>query len=714
MIELHTSWHGWLMASVGLVALAAGTAAAQEEPAQGSVVLPPVTVEDQAPSPVGPDIGYVATSTFSATKTDTPLREVPQSISVITRQQLDDQRVQRLSDALRYTAGVTPNIWGRDERFDQFLIRGFDIGTYAIYRDDLPQKIIGFSGFTIEPYGLERLEVIKGPASVLYGENEMGGMVNAVTKRPTDTPFRSAYASYGSFNTLKGGADVGGPVGQDGKWSYRLTTMGRDGETETDFSENNRFFVAPALTWQPNDRTSLTLLGNYQWDDLTPTSELPVAGVDFPAEFGSLSLSRSFSMDSDGFKQYQAEHGSAGYLFTHALDDQWTVRQNLRFSRQDTDYRDLYYAGVMLDETTAARTIYTVDETATAFSIDNQAEYKLDWGRTRNTLLAGFSYDRFAVDGESRYGDGPNLDILDPDYSIPIELPPIDSDQKQTVDQYGLYLQSQTKVDEHWILTLGARQTWVVNAIDDRLNAIKTDQDDNAFSGKAGLGYLFDNGLTPYVSYAESFVTNIGTTRDGTSFEPSDGTQYEVGLKYEPTFFPAIMTLSAYQIEKTNVLTTDPTDPNFQVQTGEVRHRGIEAEANLDLGFGLSAIAAYTYLDAEITSSNDGDEGNRPSLVPEHQASLWANYAVPTGVLEGLSFGAGVRYIGQTYGDNANTIDVDGYTLVDAAIRYRRAGWELALNASNLFDKDYDATCYEGGCFFGDGRNITTTLSVNF
>ena len=707
------AWRRLLLTSAAIAALAAGTAMAQEEGASSDEqVLAPVVVEGQAPSPIGPDIGYVATRTVSGSKTDTPLREIPQSISVITRQQLDDQRIQTLSDALRYTAGVTPNIWGRDNRVDQFLIRGFDVGSYAIYRDNLPQKAMSFSGFRMEPYGLERIEVVKGAASVLYGENEVAGLVNAVTKRPTDTPIRSGYLSYGSFDTLEGGVDVGGPIDKEGKWSYRLTAMARDGETETDFSVNDRIFVAPALTWKPTDRTTLTLLTNYQWDRITPTSSLPMAGQDYPAEFGS--LGRSFSMDSDGFDKFQVRHGSVGYQFEHEFNDQWKVRQNLRFARQDTDYRTIYFAG-MVDDTTAARTAFTVDETATAFSVDNQAEYQLDWDRVQNTLLAGFEYDRYVVDGTMGYGAGPNLDIFNPDYSIPVELPPAYQDQKQTIDQYGLYLQTQSKFDEHWVLTLGARQSWVDNRIDNRLAGTKSDQDDDAFVGKAGLGYLFDNGLTPYVSYAESFVTNIGTTADGTPFSPSDGTQYEAGIKYEPTFFPAILTVSAFQIEKTNVLTTDPNDPAFQVQTGEVRHRGIEAEANVDLGFGLSAIAAYTYLDAEITKSNDGDEGNRPSLVPEHQASLWANYAIPGGMLEGLSFGAGVRYIGQTYGDNANTIDVDGYTLVDAAIRYQRQGWGLALNASNLFDKDYEPTCYAGGgCVYGDGRNVTATLTVNF
>ncbi|MER9043763.1 TonB-dependent siderophore receptor [Mesorhizobium sp. M0938] len=705
---------GTLIAATCLSALLCTQALAQED----TVELNPINIEGQTDSPIGPDDGYIAKNTTTGSKTDTPLREIPQSVSVVTRKQLDDRQPGQLEDALSYLAGVTTSPWGIDQRFDQCLIRGFDLCTSAIYRDGLPQKVIDFSGFKIEPYGLERVEVLKGPSSVLYGENEPGGMVNAISKRPTGTPIYDGFLSYGSFNTVEAGLDVGGPIDDAGVWSYRLTGLVRNGEIQTDYSRNDRIFVAPALTWQPDAQTSLTILANYQWDRLTPIQFLP-------AEYRN--LPRNFFTGSPDFDRFDANHGAIGYQFSHEFDDNWTVRQNLRYSQQETDYRQLYYGEWlggpdMINDHTMARTLFTVDETARLFSVDNQAEYKANFGSVENKLLFGLDYNRQSVDGQNGYGEGPPLDTLDPDYSIPITPPSlIITDRVQTISQVGLYAQNQSKIDDHWILTLGGRQAWVDNTNRDRLSSAGSyDQKDHAFTGNIGVGYLFDNGLTPYASYAESFTTNIGQSQFGGAFQPSLGKQYEVGVKYEPSFFPGFITASLFDLRKTNVLTTDPSDPLFQVQTGEVRHRGLEIEANADLAFGLSMTAAYTYLDAEITSDTTDVVGNRPSMVPEHQASLWANYEVGNGTLEGLSVGAGVRYIGASFGDNANAVSVPGRTLVDAALRYKKNGWQAALNISNLFDKTYYSTCYRAGsnedlsCIYGEGRVIKGSLSMKF
>ena len=298
----------------------------------------------------------------------------------------------------------------------------------------------------------------------------------------------------------------------------------------------------------------------------------------------------------------------------------------------------------------------------------------------------------------------------------PIVAPEIYQDGIQTIGQIGLYAQNQAKIADRLLLTFGGRQAWVDNEFDDRLDpAASSEQKDKAFTGKVGVGYLLDGGVTPYASYAKSFTVNVGQGRSGDAYEPSKGKQYEVGVKYEPSFFPGYITAALFDLRKTNVLTTDPDDPSFQVQTGEVRHRGLELEASADLDLGFSLIAAYTYLDAEITEDNDGFVGNRPSLVPEHQASLWVNYAFDEGMLDGLSLGGGVRFVGQSFGDNANTVSVAGYTLADAALRYQRGSWQAALNVSNLFDKTYFSTCYPGaGCFYGEGRKIQGTLTANF
>ncbi|MFB9978742.1 TonB-dependent siderophore receptor [Mesorhizobium kowhaii] len=700
----------------GLVVASLSTLLCAQALAQDATTeLSPINVEGQTGSPVGPDDGYIAKNTTTGSKTDTPLKEIPQSVSVITRKQLDDRQPGQLEDSLSYLAGVTTSPWGIDDRFDQCLIRGFDLCTSAIYRDGLPQKVIDFSGFKIEPYGLERIEVLKGPSSVLYGENEAGGMVNAITKRPTDKPIYDGFLSYGSFNTVEAGLDVGGPIDDAGIWSYRLTGLVRNGEIETDYSRNDRIFVAPALKWQPDAQTSLTILANYQWDRLTPIQFLP-------AEYGN--LPRNFFTGSPDFDRFDANHGSIGYQFSHEFDDHWTVRQNLRYSQQETDYRQLYYGEWlggpdMINDHTMSRTLFTVDETATLFNVDNQAEYKASFGAVENKLLFGLDYNRQSVDGQNGYGEGPPLDTLNPDYSIPVTPPGlIIADRVQTIGQIGLYAQNQSKIADHWVLTLGGRQAWIDNTNQDRIGTGSYDQKDHAFTGNVGIGYLFDNGLTPYASYAESFTTNIGQTLSNVPFRPSKGKQYEVGVKYEPTFFPGYLTASLFDLRKTNVLTTDPSNPLGQVQTGEVRHRGLEIEANADLAFGLSTTAAYTYLDAEIAKGDDA--GNRPARVPEHQASLWANYEVGSGVLEGLSFGAGVRYIGASFGDNTNTVNVPGHTLVDAALRYKKNGWQAALNVSNLFDKTYYSTCYESGsksdlsCIYGEGRVIKGSLSMKF
>ncbi|SDO90347.1 iron complex outermembrane recepter protein [Phyllobacterium sp. YR620] len=701
-----------LMSTAVASLMMAGVARSQDA---GNIQLNTIVIDGDS-NPVGPDKGYIAKNTLTGSKTDVPIREIPQSISVVTREQMDDRIVDRVEDAIAYTSGVTASPWGVDERFDQFLIRGFDVGTYAVFRDGLPQKAIDFSGFKSEPYGMERVEVLKGPSSVLYGENDVAGLVNLVTKRPTTDPFYSAYAGYGSFNTYELGIDAGGPLDKEGVWTYRLTGLLRDGELETDFSQNDRVYIAPAITWSPSADTSLTVLANYQWDKLTPNAFLPVANPAFP---DLPKFSRSFTTAQPGFNDFDANHGSIGYLFEHSFNDAWKVQQNLRYSSQDTDYRHLYYSS-MADDTTMNRTLFTVDETATIFSVDNNVQYDYENARIKNTLLMGLDYTRQTVDGHNGYGEGPTLDITDPDYHLDIEAPAIYVDRKQTVDQIGLYGQTQTKFDDHWLLTLGGRQSWVTNKNFDRLSDTSDTQDDNAFTGKAGLGYLFDNGFTPYISYTESFSPVIGQGSSGQTFAPSEGKQYEAGVKYEPDYFPGTVTGSVFEITKSNVLTPDPVDPTFQVQTGEVRHRGFELESVVNLFHGVSLIASYTYLDAEITSSNiDGEVGNRPALVPEHQAGLWAKYTFETGALEGLNVGSGVRYVGSTYGDNANLIKVDNYTLVDALISYEKNGWKGSLKASNIFDKEYYSTCSSDDignpmCIYGEGRAIKATLSAKF
>lgn len=660
------------------------------------------------------DDGLVPLSSAIATKTDTPIERIPQAVSIITQESLEQRRPQNLEHAVAYAPGVVAAPWGQDARFPEFLIRGFDIGTYGVYRDGLPQKVIGFSGFSIEPFSLEGIDVLKGPNAVLYGETDPGGIVNAVTKRPTFDPLRSGFVTYGPFDTWQGGLDVGGPIGEDGTLAWRLTGLYRQGETGFANSFNDRQLIAPALTWRPDEATEITILTNWQKDKVTPALSLPVAGEDYPSAVGALPDWMWRTNPADSY--YKADIASAGYLASHEVSPSLTLRQQARFARQETDYREFYFNG-MSSDSEMNYADFSVSETARTAAVDTQAEIDFDVAGRTNTLLLGIDYSWAEADSSYGYDDSYTIPIADPDVSFNRPAPAIYFDGVETVEQYGLYAHNQISLTDRLFASFGLRQTWVENRFDDHIGPDSSSQDDHKLVWDVGATYDLDHGVTPYASYATGFVVNTGTDFNGELYQPTEAEQYEVGVRWRPETFNALFSAALYQIDKTNVLTTDP-DPDhkgFWVQTGEVRHRGLELEADVSLTEGLSAVAGYSFIDAKITSSNDGDEGNRPALVPEHEASLWTNYAFQSDRFAGLSVGGGVRYIGSSYGDSTNTRETPGYTLFDAALRYQRGAIEGSINVTNLFDKSYYAICRPGGgCAPGDERQVMLTLGLTF
>ena len=628
-----------------------------------SLVLDTLTIDAAS------DDGLVPISSAVATKTDTPIERIPQAVSIITQESLEQRRPQSLEQAIADAPGVVPSPWGQDNRFSQFLVRGFDIGPYGTYRDGLPQKVIGFSGFVMEPYSLEGIDVLRGPNAVLYGETDPGGIVNAVTKRPVFEPLRNGFVGYGPYETFQAGIDVGGPIGANDALAWRLTGLYRDGEGRLENSHNDRQLIAPALTWRPDDRTEITVLTNFQKDKFSPALYLPIAGEDYPAEFGDLP---DWVWDtSPEISHFDADIASGGYLFAHEVSPGLTIRQQARVAQQKTDYRDFYFNG-MASDTEMNYADFTVNETAKTAAVDTQAQIDFaPWG-IESTLLLGLDYSRMEADSANGYNADYFISVEDPVFDFSIPRPDIYYDGVQTVEQYGLYAHNQSELTDRLFASFGLRQTWVENRFDDHLGGDDTSQDDHKLVWDLGAVYELPRGFAPYASYATGFVVNTGADFDGARFQPTEAEQYELGLRWRPESFNALFSAALYQIEKTNVLTTDPDHIGFWVQTGEVRHRGLELEANLSLAQGLSAVAGYSYIDAKITSSNDGDEGNRPALVPEHEASLWANYAVQDERFAGLSFGAGVRYVGMSYGDSTNARETPAHTQVDAALRYQR------------------------------------------
>lgn len=663
---------------------------------------------------------YVA-SESSIGKTDTPLIETPRSISVITADQISDQNAGDLGAVFRYTSGIYSELRGAVTTRDELVIRGFRAGNY-VSRDGLFDADRETNAEPV-PYGLERVVLLKGPASVLYGQGSPGGIVSTITKRPTEEFFAEVGIDYGSFNQLGGQFDVGGALDEDKKFLFRLTGEKRNGDTQVDYTENNHLYIAPALTWQLSEKTSLTLLTTYKKQEGTPEQFLPASGLVLSNPNGKISTSlyQGDPSVSDNISDIEREGYTVSYLFEHQWNDNMLIRHNARYTDASwARYNFAYGGAVQADQRTIDREFYVGRNDLKAFVTDTHVQFTFESGAIEHTALVGAGYKQNKGHGDWGFASGfATLDLFNPVYGVgvfPTSLPDHqwDEDWKQT--QYGIYAQDQIKFSNKLVLTIGGRHDWAEYKSTDNLESSKSKDNDKAFTGQAGLLYLFDSGLSPYVSYAESFEPKSGTDFYGNEFDPTTGTQYEVGIKYQPIAYNSLYTLSLFDLRQQNVTTTDPVNINFSIQTGELRSRGIELEARVDLSNNLKIIANYSYTDIEVTKSNDENLGKRPTRVPSELASIWVDYTL----FSGLGVSVGVRYVGNQAGDPTNTFEVPSFTLVDAAIHYEATQGALknitfSLNASNLLDKTYVSTCEDlDWCLYGARSNVTARVTRKF
>jgi iron complex outermembrane recepter protein len=728
----------------------AGRAVSQSAPsATPSVELPPVAVDPkrakqaqtkkQAPAPrkrvaapkapepspqsppprveraTGPVDGIVAGRSATGTKTDTPLIETPSSISVITAARIEQQGVTSVTEALGYTAGVSGNTYGADMRFDWLRIRGFDTYLPGYFVDGmLARNNSTWTVWKVEPYGAERIEVLKGPASVLYGQTNVGGIVNVVSKRPLEERLNEVGIRIGNHKRLEGVFDFSGPVTKDGTLLYRLTGVGLTTDTQVDFTEQKRVYIAPAFTWRPNMDTSLTVLAQYLRErDVADNRFLPAEGTLLPNPNGK--IRRSFFTGEPGYDKFHVDQWSLGYLFEHRFDSVWQVRQAVRYREMSVDYKTVYGTGLdPLDPSrrSLTRQAFTTDETLRAFTTDNQLQGDFVTGIVKHTVLAGLDYQNNVFGQRAGIGGAAPIDMYAPVYGASVTDPPSYIDATTTLSQTGLYLQEQAKIAERWIVILGGRQDWAKNHTVNRpvpgIDGSIVDKRDQAFTWKAGLLYHAPIGVSPYFTYSESFFPSGTINPDTRSpFDPETGQQYEVGIKFQPFGPKSLFTVAAFDIRRQNYVTNEP-GTFIPRATGEIHSRGVEFEAVAELAEGLKLIAAYTWLPTfEITkSANPAEIGKREPTVPEHMASLWLHQRLGYGPLAGFGFGGGVRYVGETFGNIANSADwiVPSYTLFDAVIDYEKDGWRYALNVRNIADKT-TLKCWDT-CYTGEGRSI--------
>ncbi|MBN9982681.1 TonB-dependent siderophore receptor [Rhizobium laguerreae] len=696
-----------------LIGVAVPPAFAQTASADANATaLEPIVIQGAASDSKTDRTSVTAKNSAGATKISTPLVETPRSISVTTEKEIEQRGAQTVIEAVRYSAGVTTGTSGFDPRFDQIYIRGYNATTVGDYRDGLRQPYINYGTFRTEPYQLQRVEVIKGPVSVLYGSGSPGGLVNKISKLPTEEPIREVGISYGTEDRVQGMFDFGGPISEDNEdFLYRIVGVARRGDTNFDIADD-RYLLAPSFTWRPDEGTSFTVYGLAQADETD-------------SNVGAITTSDGRILDiraSDPDYDYQkVKQQQVGYQFEHEFDNGLTFRQNLRYSHLDLRAR---YLGVSSwTGTVAHRGTNAIRDEMNVFQVDNQLEAKFDTGPLAHTMLFGLDYTN--LQSSFGYGAGAadpafDFDIANPTYGVSGATPDYnvlasDADMRQV----GIYVMDQIEVG-NWRFNLGGRQTWVNQTRDATLPTVSSEEvDKNAFSVQAGALYLFDNGIAPFVSYATSFdpVTNRSATN--TILPPTKGEQYEVGVKYQPPGSDILLSAVAYHIvEQNKPRLANPLTFAYDSQ-GEVTGKGIELEARAAIADGLDIIAAYTYNDSEVTGGNN--VGNTPAITPTHIASLWANYTFQeSNPFNGLSVGAGVRYIGETWTDVANTSKNPATFYVDASASYdfgavdkKYEGLTAAFNIRNIAD-ERETVCEEGFCYLGQGRNMTGTLKYRW
>lgn len=675
------------------------------------VKLPDVVVKDVR------DRGYVAESQSSATKGDTPLRETPQSVTIITRDRIVAQEVNSIAEALRYTAGVQSETFGFEPRFTWLRFRGFDATTNGLFKDGLQLRNPGFAvSYNLEPYGAEQIDVLRGPASFLYGQGSPGGLLNYVSKRPTQEALHEMQFLTGSFGRYEGRFDFGGRLNESDRFSYRLTALFRESGTQIDHVPNDRVYIAPALTWRLSDATTVTFFANYQKDKLGSSQALPAEGTLRGNPHGMIPASRFTGVP--GVDKQDRTESAFGYEVRHQLAAAWDFVHKARYSSTELDGMTVYSNSLAADRRTINRFAWGSLGKLDALAIDNQVHGTFATGGLRHTVLGGLDFQRITASLRQTFGSASSIDIMRPhDYGAPITMPSVFLDQRTTQLQTGVYVQDQIKMDEQWLLTVGGRHDWAENETNNYLGNSSRTQTDQRGTARAALTYLFDNGLAPYVSYSTFFLPSIGLNPSGQAFKPETGRQYEAGIKYQPQGSRSYVTAAVFDLTRENYIQTDPGS-FLQVQRGKARSRGIELEGLASFDSGVDVIATYTVMDNEVVESATPSELNkRLTQTPAQFGSLWAKYTVPDGAWKGLGIGGGARYTGSTYGDAANTFKVPGFVVGDAVLDYLWGHYRFALNVTNILDHEQFACFARSGtnfCTFGERRNIVGTVAYRW
>ncbi|KAM3114374.1 TonB-dependent siderophore receptor [Phormidesmis sp. 146-33] len=659
--------------------------------------------------------GYRVPNASTATRTDTPIRDIPQSIQVVPQEVLRDRKVRNLTEAVETVSGVADGGTFLGVPGGRRILRGFVQGFQGsgiTFRDGAPDADF----VTPTSIGtIEQVEVLKGPASVLFGSVEPGGVVNTITRKPLSEPYYQIGLEAGNYGYFQPSIDLSGPLSTDKTLLYRFIAGYQGSNAIQPFVKEDLTTISPSITWKLGDKTSLNLYYEYVkfFSDNLRNS--------YPRLSDGSLLPRDFYVGYPSLDLLDITAHRFGYKLEHRFNDNWQLRNNLSLNLSDFRDERSYSIGVIDDRFVEIESFdYEYTRNFYFGQIDLVGKFKT--GSIAHQLLVGFDINRYVENIEVFSNNDPSLPLLDirnPNYDIPKPVPVAAYKGIDTIQSYGVYLQDQISFNDHFKLLIGGRYDWSSyeneiadfgldgNTVDDPV------QRDGAFSPRIGLVYQPSKNISLYGSYSSSFRQSPGFNPDGRFFEPTRGTQYEVGVKTDFLDGRLSATLAAYHLTKTNVTTEDPNNPRFSIQTGEQRSQGIELDIAGEILPGWKVIASYAYTNAEVTRDNSTPVGNRLNGVPENQASLWTTYEIQNGTLKGLGFGLGLFYVGERQGNLANTFQLKDYLRTDAAIYYRRDRLKAAINVRNLFDVDYASFAFRPSVV-QRGAPFTITGSISW
>ncbi|CUH50868.1 TonB-dependent siderophore receptor [Shimia marina] len=693
----------------------------------------------------------ISLQTGTVAKTGDAIAETPRSVSVITADQIQERGARDLEEVLAYTPGVRAGAFGMDNRADWSYVRGFNP---SFLRDGLPTRYGFYNSPRPETFLLNSVEVLRGPASGLYGDSSVGGVINTTSKTSAQDAPNIVQAQIGTNKRKQVAVDFSGDGNEDGTLKYRFVGLLRDSDDVLAYSQDDAIAIAPSLTWKLGADTEVTILAEYQKNNATPASQFasyigtlqPVPDQFVIPGFGAVPsphAGRQFDSDlyvgEPGFDRYDARSGSISANFQHRFNEVWSLNANARYSDSKGDYDHAYwygatdliaagnipavaqylYLGRYNADGTINRTFYKSRNTLKTAAADAYATAEYRLGGVEMRSIVGFNYNRAKFDKDSSANTDPAnhgapINPFDPNYGTIINPTIIDTPAVK-VTEWGVYNQNRATIEDRLFLDFGLRFSQIERgeSTDPNNNSVDPAAKDSDWTGNAAIMYVLDNGLAPYASWATSFQQEtLGAQADGTAFEPTKGRQYEIGVKYQPKGTNTLLSAAAFDITKSNLLQTDPNDPSQRIQTGEASSKGIELEAFHNFGE-VSVQASYTLLDTETETQDYID------LVPEQMASAWINYAPKS--LDGWNFGLGARFTGKTKGSAGFAVpglptefETESYTLLDAAISYQKNDWRVALNVSNLTDKRVITGCATFTCYFGEGRNVQLSVTKAF